>query len=132
MGVIPILIAWPALAAILMPLFHSRKMRGRAVYLAAGGLMVLTAVLFGRWYAGGRRIILLYPDGPVTEGLNLAMMAGELALMALIIALSIRHRKYPVILLSAGQTLLVVWCELTHRWRPPATCGWMGWPCCCA
>ena len=34
MGVIPILIAWPALAAILMPLFHSRKMRGRAVYLA--------------------------------------------------------------------------------------------------
>lgn len=48
MGVIPILIAWPALAAILMPLFHSRKMRGRAVYLAAGGLMVLTAVLFGR------------------------------------------------------------------------------------
>ena len=119
MGVIPILIAWPALAAILMPLFHSRKMRGRAVYLAAGGLMVLTAVLFGRWYAGGRRIILLYPDGPVTEGLNLAMMAGELALMALIIALSIRHRKYPVILLSAGQTLLVVWCELTHPVAAP-------------
>ena len=42
------------------------------------------------------------------------MLAGEFVLMGLIIALSIRHRKYPVILLSAGQTLLVVWSEIFH------------------
>ena len=45
---------------------------------------------------------------------------GELVLMGLIILLSIRHRKYPIILLSAGQTLLVAWSELTDPVSPAA------------
>ena len=56
----------------------------------------------------------LYPNRAATEYVDMAMLCGEYVLMPLIIALSIRHRKYPVILLSAGQTLLVAWSEIAH------------------
>ncbi|HIZ61988.1 MAG TPA: NADH-quinone oxidoreductase subunit L [Candidatus Gemmiger avistercoris] len=64
--------------------------------------------------ADGKQTIVLAPESVYTEYIDLAMLAGEFLLMGLIVALSIRHRKYPVILLSAGQTLLVVWSEIFH------------------
>lgn len=114
MEVIPILIGWPALAAVVVPLLKDRRVRGGAVYLAAGGMMALALVLLSRWIAGGRQTILLAPESLYTEYADLAMLVGEFLLMGLVIALSIRHRKYPVILLSAGQTLLVAWSEIFH------------------
>ena len=38
--------------------------------------------------------------------------------MGLIVYLSIKHRKYPVILLSVGQTALLFWSEFTHPAAP--------------
>lgn len=114
MGVIPILIAWPALAAVVLPLVRSRKARAAVVYAAAAGMMLLAAVLLAAWLSAGKQTLFLAPESIYTNYLDLAMLAGELVLMGLIIALSIRHRKYPVILLSAGQTLLVAWSEIFH------------------
>ncbi len=114
MGVIPILIAWPALAAVILPLVRSRKARAAVVYAAAAGMMLLAAVLLAAWLSAGKQTLFLAPESIYTNYLDLAMLAGELVLMGLIIALSIRHRKYPVILLSAGQTLLVAWSEIFH------------------
>ena len=114
MGVIPILIAWPALAAVVLPLVRSRKARAAVVYAAAAGMMLLAAVLLAAWLSAGKQTLFLAPESIYTNYLDLAMLAGEFVLMGLIIALSIRHRKYPVILLSAGQTLLVVWSEIFH------------------
>ena len=114
MEIIPVLIAWPALAAVLMPLVSDRKARGVIAYVAAGGMMALALAVFGGWLAGGGQTVALYPQSAATEYVDLAMLCGEFVLMALIIALSIRHRKYPVILLSAGQTLLVAWSEIAH------------------
>ena len=67
--------------------------------------------------AGGAGRVELYVE---TELIDHAMLLGELVLMGLIILLSIRHRKYPIILLSAGQTLLVAWSELTDPVSPAA------------
>ena len=114
MEIIPALIGWPALAAAVLPLLKNRKVRGVAVYTAAVGMMALALALLGAWQADGKRTILLAPESLTTEYIDLAMLVGEFLLMGLIIALSIRHRKYPVILLSAGQTLLVAWSEIFH------------------
>ena len=114
MEIIPALIAWPALAAAILPLIRDRRLRGGFVYAAAAGMMALAALLLGVWLADGKQTIVAAPESVYTEYVDLAMLAGEFLLMGLIIALSIRHRKYPVILLSAGQTLLVAWTEIVH------------------
>ena len=118
MGAIPILlIAWPALAAAVLPCIRDRRARGAAVYGAAAGVMALAAALLAAWLAGGGGRVELYAETKLADH---AMLAGELVLMALVILLSVRHRKYPIILLSAGQTLLVAWCELNHPTAPAA------------
>ena len=114
MEIIPALIAWPALAAAILPLIRNRRLRGGFVYAAAAGMMALAALLLGVWLADGKQTIVAAPESVYTEYVDLAMLAGEFLLMGLIIALSIQHRKYPVILLSAGQTLLVAWTEIVH------------------
>ena len=114
MEIIPVLIGWPALAAVVIPLLKNRRARGAAVYAAAAGMMALALALLGAWMADGKQTIVLAPESVYTEYIDLAMLAGEFLLMGLIVALSIRHRKYPVILLSAGQTLLVAWSEIFH------------------
>lgn len=114
MEIIPALIGWPALAAVVIPLLKNRRARGAAVYAAAAGMMALALALLGAWMADGKQTIVLAPESVYTEYIDLAMLAGEFLLMGLIVALSIRHRKYPVILLSAGQTLLVAWSEIFH------------------
>ena len=114
MEIIPALIGWPALAAVVIPLLKNRRARGAAVYAAAAGMMALALALLGAWMADGKQTVVLAPESVYTEYTDLAMLAGEFLLMGLIVALSIRHRKYPVILLSTGQTLLVAWSEIFH------------------
>ena len=114
MEIIPALIGWPALAAVVIPLLKNRRARGVAVYTAAAGMMALALALLGAWMADGKQTVVLAPESVYTEYIDLAMLAGEFLLMGLIVALSIRHRKYPVILLSTGQTLLVAWSEIFH------------------
>ena len=41
MEIIPALIGWPALAAVVIPLLKNRRARGVAVYTAAAGMMAL-------------------------------------------------------------------------------------------
>ena len=116
MAVIPFLIGWPVLAALIIPLLRDRRLRSGAVYLAAGGVMALAAFLLAGWLAGGGQTVALYArTGLIDHG----MMAGELFLMGLVVVLSIRHRQYPVILLSVGQTGLLLWSEFTHPVAAP-------------
>lgn len=116
MGVIPVLILWPALIALLIPLLRNSKARGIAVYVGAGGVMILALTLLISWLRGGGQMVKLYQQ---TEVIDHLMLAGELVLMVLIVYLSIRHRKYPVILLSVGQTGLLIWSETTQPVEAP-------------
>lgn len=93
MGVIPMLILWPALVAVLIPFLKQDKARRIAVYVGAGGVMVLALALLISWLSGGGQMVTLYQE---TELIDHLMMAGEVVLMVLIVCLSIRHRKYPV------------------------------------
>ena len=111
MAIIPILIGWPALMALVIPCIRDARTRGRVVYLGAGVVMALAAFLLAGWLRGGGGILDLVGPVPVIDHL---MLAGEFALMALIVTLSIKYKKYPVILLSAAQTGLLTWSELTN------------------
>ena len=117
MAIIPILIAWPTLMALVIPCIRDVRARSRVVYLGAGVVMALAAFLLFAWLHGGGGITDLYGEAPVIDHL---MLAGEFALMTLIIVLSIKHKKYPVVLLSAGQTGLLAWSELTCPVESPA------------
>lgn len=115
MGVLPMLVGWPVLIAVLVPFFHNPKTRGRLVYVGAVGVMALATALLVLWLRGGAVAIELYAE---TEIIDHLMLAGELFLMCLIIWQSIRHKKYPVILLSVGQTAVLAWSEFTHPAAP--------------
>ncbi|WP_235983067.1 NADH-quinone oxidoreductase subunit 5 family protein [Gemmiger gallinarum] len=78
--------------------------------------MILALTLLISWLRGGGQMVKLYQQ---TEGIDHLMLAGELVLMVLIVYLSIRHRKYPVILLSVGQTGLLIWSETTQPVEAP-------------
>lgn len=110
MAIIPILIGWPALMALVIPCIRDTRLRGRVVYGGAAVIMVLAAFLLGAWLQGGGGIVSLCGEVPLIDHL---MLAGEFALMVLIVYLSIKYKKYPVVLLSVGQTCLMAWSELT-------------------
>ena len=112
MGILPVLIGFPALMAAVLPILPSEQVRKRVVYAGAGVVMLLAALVLGWWLSEGGESILLYFD---TEAVDSLMLLGELFLMCLIIYLSIKHKKYPVILLSAGQTAVLLWSELSSK-----------------
>ena len=111
MGILPFLIGWPVLVAVLIPFLKSEKARSAAAYAGAGGLMALAAGFLLAWLSGGSETVLLYESAGFVGH---AMLAGEVFLMALIVVLSVKYKKYPVILLSVAQTALSFWTELAH------------------
>ena len=78
MEIIPVLIGWAVLAAILIPLLPGGKIRGIVVYAAAAGMMLLTLFLFGSWLAGGTGTVPLYPQSAAVEYVNIAMLSVSL------------------------------------------------------
>ena len=103
-----IVMALPTIMAAAAPFIPSAEIRGKAVYAAAGILMAFTLFFLGAWLNQGGQTILLYVR---TEAADHAMLAGEFLLMGLIVFLSVRHKKYPIALLSVVQTCLVAWVE---------------------
>lgn len=112
MDVLPILILWPLLIAGVVSVVRSDRVRGILVYVGAGGVMATAALVLGLWLANGAQIMTFYR---FTELVDHLMTAGELFLMVLIVCLGIKHRKYPVALLSVGQTAVLLWSEFTTR-----------------
>lgn len=112
MDILPILILWPLLIAGVVSVIRSDRVRGILVYVGAGGVMATAALVLGLWMANGAQIMTFYR---FTELVDHLMTAGELFLMVLIVCLSIKHRKYPVALLSVGQTAVLLWSEFTTR-----------------
>lgn len=60
MGVIPFLIVWPVLIAVLIPFLKSERVRGPLVYVGAGGVMVLSVVLLAQWLLSGGGVMSFY------------------------------------------------------------------------
>ncbi len=112
MDLIPILIAVPALMAVILPFIREVKVRGIVVYIGAGCVMVLSMIILGIWLADGAPTRYLYLD---TELVDHAMTVVDLFLMCLIIYMGVKYRRILVILLSVAQTGLLMYVEFTAQ-----------------
>lgn len=113
MNLLPILILFPFLMAIVTALLKEDRLRGYVVYLGSGVTMVLSLAVLATWIGGSlaaggvsSHVLTFYPKLVS----NLALL-GEFFLMFLVIYLSVKHRKYPIAMLSAVQTLTIAWLE---------------------
>ena len=112
MDLIPILIAVPALMAVILPFIREVKIRGIVVYIGAGCVMILSLITLGVWIAGGAQTQHLYLN---TELVDHAMTVVDLFLMCLIIYMGVKYRRILVILLSIAQTGLLMYVEFTAQ-----------------
>src|SRR5699024_8107153 len=98
--------------------------RGYVVYTGAGIVMLTTVVFIAQWIGNGAETMMLYPS---TEFVDHLMTVGDLFLMCLIVYLSIKYGKLLPILLSVGQTALVLYIEFTTELpeAPNMTVDWL-------
>ena len=64
MGILPILIVWPMILAIILPFLKARRARGILAYIGAGSLMVLAVVFLLGWLFNGGQTQALYVETP--------------------------------------------------------------------
>lgn len=110
MTIILFLIGIPAVFALIFPFLHNQRIRGYVVYTGAGIVMLTTVVFIAQWIGNGAETMMLYPS---TESVDHLMTVGDLFLMCLIVYLSIKYGKILPILLSVGQTALILYIEFT-------------------
>ena len=109
MPIVPFLICFPIVVALLMVLIKSHAVRNGIAYVSAVIIMGAVGVLVAQWLAGGRETIQLYYE---TEMVDHVILAVELCLMVVVTFLCFKHRKYWISLLSILPTLLIVSLEI--------------------
>ena len=107
---IPLLIGIPAVLAVLFQFVRNGKARGYIVYAGAGIIMLTTVMFVVQWITAGAQKQMFYPE---TELIDHLMTVGDLFLMCLIIWLSVKHGKILPVILSVGQTAVVLYTEFT-------------------
>ena len=110
MGTVTFLILFPFLAAVLVA-FQKRpgKARDLTVYVSCGLIVAAVVYLAVSVLSRGAGVSYLTE----ARGLDSAVLAGEAVLMCLIFYYGFRYRKYYVVLLSALQTIPIIWMELS-------------------
>lgn len=102
------LITIPFGVALLQALTKNNTLRKLVTYLGSG-LIVLTALALAiTWFVGAETVTV----DSVPSFFTPVMLTIEFCLLVLIVILSIKHKKYYCIVLSAVQTLAVAWLEL--------------------
>ncbi len=108
MNVIPYLICFPFLAALVMFCVRNRKVRGVLACISVAAIMVMVFVLAYCYISDGKSSQLLYESAHYVEYI---MQAGEILLMLLVVFLCVKYKKYPVILLSVIPTVMILLTE---------------------
>ncbi len=110
MGTVAFLILFPFLAAIILA-FMKRpgKARDITVYISCG--LIVAAVVYLTVSVLSRGASFAY----LTEarGLDSAVLVGEAVVMCVIFYYGFRYKRYYVVLLSAIQTIPIIWMELS-------------------
>lgn len=115
---IAILILFPFLAAAVQALVKNNSLRKLTVYISSGAIIIATIIFAVMNF--GKEQAFLAPDLPLLGfdligTVNYGMLAIEFILMAIIIYLSFKYKKYWVALLSVVQTAFISWLELSGR-----------------
>ena len=108
MNIIPYLICFPFVAAVIMFCVRNNKLRGILSYLSVGVIVAMVAALIYQFATGGSTDIRYFEH---VHAVNLIMQAVEIVLMLLVIVLCIKHKKYPIMLLSIIPTAMIIWVE---------------------
>ncbi len=109
MFVVPFLICFPFIVAVLMYCIRVNKIRNAIAYLSAVVIMAGVGVLVAQWIMGGLQPISLYYE---TETVDLVILAAEWILMIVVTYLSFKYRRYWISLLSILPTMLLTWLDL--------------------
>lgn len=109
MWMIPFLICFPLVVAVLMFAIRESKIRNIIAYLGAGTIMAVTGLFAFEWFAAGAPIMELYYH---THTIDMIMLGGVWLLMFIITYLSFKYRKHIISLLSIIPTMLITYMEL--------------------
>ncbi|MBQ3426239.1 MAG: NADH-quinone oxidoreductase subunit L [Clostridia bacterium] len=113
MGFAAFLILFPFLAAAVL-IFTKNNSARKAVVFSSGIIIMAAAVLFSvREFPGSGNAYL--GQSHLTHRIDNIMLAAELFLMALVVVLSVKHRKYYAGLLSVIGTAAMTWLEVSGR-----------------
>jgi len=125
LGIISLLILIPLIVAVVLLAVKSNKVRdpiviGAGIFIAAFSIYFALEQFgvgsFKPWRHGGTVDFfgLQADSGLLAEGMTNTMLVIEAALGILIIVLSVKYRKILPIVLTAIQTPLIIWFELTR------------------
>ncbi len=105
---VPFLICFPFVVACILSVIRNGKVRGLVVYTGVTIMIAAVLTMLIMYIREGESYFLFKQ----TEAVDIIMLVIEILLMFVIIYLSIKHRKFPVCLLSIAQTAIVFWIEV--------------------
>ena len=108
-NIIPFLIVFPFVMALVMFITRVNKVRNAISYASAVVIMAAVGLLTAQWIAGGCQELILYYD---TELVDHIILVAELVLMVVVTILCFKYRKYWISLLSIVPTLFIAYFEL--------------------
>lgn len=109
---VPFLICFPLLVALLMYVIKVNKIRNMIAYISAAVIMVAVLIMSVLWVMDGCNAILLYYE---TEIVDKVILSVELLLMVIVVYLCFKYKKYIISLLTIIPTLLIAYVEI---WGP--------------
>ncbi|MBO6215337.1 MAG: NADH-quinone oxidoreductase subunit L [Lachnospiraceae bacterium] len=109
MTIVPFLICFPFVVAVIMYLVRVNKVRNFIAYLSAVLLMVAVGVLTVQWVMGGANPISLYYDPHIAD---MAILIAEIVLMCVVVFLCFKYKKYWISILSIVPTVMMVLLEV--------------------
>ncbi len=115
MEMVPFLIIFPLVMAAIMPFLRNEKVRGVMTYIGAAVVMALSVSVLVLWLMRGGVTRLLYIH---TEVIDHLMMVGDIVLLCVIIAFSIKYRKIFSAILFVVQTALIFYVDLAVDTTP--------------
>ena len=108
---IPCMILFPVIVALILSGIKNGKVRGIVVYSAVTIIIGMALTMLGLFIRKGDTIY-LYFQSDILEMINMGMLGIEVLLMFLIVYLSCKHNKFIISLLSIAQTGIVFWVEI--------------------
>ena len=107
---VPFLIGFPLLIALLVFFVGNHKLRAMIIYTGAAVIMAVTAALTVTFFMNGAQTVKFAVE---TEVIDHVILGTELFLMIFVSYLCFKYRKYWIALLSIVPTLLIAWFDLT-------------------